>query len=137
MSDISTLSQEQIKALLAELPADALRAAVADKVSAEKAETDARNAGLIALGSDLWETVLVEVPVKVTESTGRVGRDVMTARWVGQDGVERTISLHITDVGPTAEGRARVKAEKEAKEAAEKAAAKAAPYAGVSLTKTP
>lgn len=108
MSDISTLSIEQIKALLAE------------KVADEKAADTQRKSELAVFGEDFIEHVIATVPLETTESTGRVGRSVVSMPYTGKDGVERTVSIHVTDTKATEAGKAAVKAKKDAEEKAKK-----------------
>jgi hypothetical protein len=119
MSEIATLSQAQILALVAE-NADLVKAALAAHADEQKAEEQRVKAEMAVFGSDFIEHVIASVPLKTTESTGRVGRDVVSMPYTGADGVKRTVSIHVTDSDATEKGRAAVKAKKAADEAAEK-----------------
>lgn len=114
MSDIATLSIAEIKALLAE------------KVDAEKKAENEVKAALAVFGEDFIEHVIAEVASATTESTGRVGRSVVGMPYTGKDGVQYSVSIHVTDVKASEAGKAAVKAKKEAEERAAKDKAAAA-----------
>jgi len=115
MSDISTLSTEQLLALVKEREAEVQAALDATKAE-RKTEEEQRKAELALLGADYIEHIISTVPLVTTESTGRVGRSVNSMPYTGADGVERTVSIHITDVKASEVGRAQVKLKKAAEE---------------------
>ena len=125
MSEMQTLSNEQILALIRENP-DLAKTALQTVADEKKAADEQRKKELAIFGADFIEHVIDVVPLETTESTGRVGRSVVSMPYTGADGVERTVSIHVTDTQATEDGKKRVKDAKAAKEKADKDAAAAA-----------
>ena len=104
VNGLASLSKEQLKAALAQI--EAQEKAVAAKAGAE----------MVEVGEDFLGWIVENAPFKRTESTGRLGADFMTVPFV-HGGKTYTVSIHVTDVVETEQGKALVKAQQKAAEA--------------------
>lgn len=106
VTGVASLSKEELKRQLALI--EAQEKAAAAQQGAEMVEM-AEDSGFLA-----W--LVDNSAFKRTESTGRYGADYMTVPFV-HNGRTYTVSIHVTDVVETEQGKARVKAAAKAAEA--------------------